>query len=160
MIIFSQLKLFILKQIIMEMFWMFIMMGIVLFVILSVEFLMYRRPLTEEQIAQYQQVLDEKTDRWREEFDLDVRLDARVELLQAKRQKKARVIFAAAILILSVFMLLIFLDRVTIDLSIAMCSAGIVLLSYGMIKIAESKKTAIAVLVVIILLSLLISLYV
>ena len=160
MIIFSQLKLFILKQIIMEMFWMFIMMGIVLSVILSVEFLMYRRPLTEEQIAQYQQVLDEKTDRWREEFDLDVRLDARVELLQAKRQKKARVIFAAAMLIVLVFMLLIFLDRVTIDLSIAMCSAGIVLLSYGMIKIAESKKTAIAVLVVIILLSLLISLYV
>ncbi len=160
MIIFSQLKLFILKQIIMEMFWMFIMMGIVLSVILSVEFLMYRRPLTEEQIAQYQQVLDEKTDRWREEFDLDVRLDARVELLQAKRQKKARVIFAAAMLIISVFMLLIFLDRVTIDLSIAMCSAGILLLSYGMIKIAESKKTAIAVLVVIILLSLLISLYV
>jgi hypothetical protein len=144
----------------MEMFWMFIMMGIVLSVILSVEFLMYRRPLTEEQIAQYQQVLDEKTDRWREEFDLDVRLDARVELLQAKRQKKARVIFAAAMLIVLVFMLLIFLDRVTIDLSIAMCSAGIVLLSYGMIKIAESKKTAIAVLVVIILLSLLISLYV
>jgi len=160
MIIFSQLKLFILKQIIMEMFWMFIMMGIVLSVILSVEFLMYRRPLTEEQIAQYQQVLDEKTDRWREEFDLDVRLDARVELLQAKRQKKARVIFAAAMLIISVFMLLIFLDRVTIDLSIAMCSAGILLLSYGMIKIAESKKTAIAVLVGIILLSLLIFLYV
>lgn len=144
----------------MEMFWMFIMMGIVLSVILSVEFLMYRRPLTEEQIAQYQQVLDEKTDRWREEFDLDFQWDARAELLQIQQTKKARVIFAAAMLIVLVFMLLIFLDRVTIDLSIAMCSAGILLLSYGMIKIAESKKTAIAVLVVIILLSLLISLYV
>jgi len=144
----------------MEMFWMFIMMGIVLFVILSVEFLMYRRPVTKEQIAQYQQFLDERSKHWQEEFDFDVRLDARVELLQAKRQKKVRVIFAAAMLIVLVFMLLIFLDRVTIDLSIAMCSAGILLLSYGMIKIAESKKTAIAVLVVIILLSLLISLYV
>lgn len=144
----------------MEMFWMFIMMSIALSVILLVEFLMYRRPLTEEQITQYQQVLDEKADRWREVFDTDFKRDARAELLQIRRQKKAGVIFAAAILILSVFMLLIFLDRVTIDLSIAMCSAGILLLSYGMIKIAESKKTAIAVLVVIILLSLLISLYV
>lgn len=144
----------------MEMFWMFIMMGIVLFVILSVEFLMYRRPVTKEQIAQYQQVLDEKANRLREEFDLDFQWDARAELLQIQQTKKARVIFAAAMLIVLVFMLLIFLDRVTIDLSIAMCSAGIVLLSYGMIKIAESKKTAIAVLVVIILLSLLISLYV
>lgn len=139
---------------------MFIMMSIALSVILLVEFLMYRRPLTEEQITQYQQVLDEKADRWREVFDTDFKRDARAELLQIRRQKKAGVIFAAAILILSVFMLLIFLDRVTIDLSIAMCSAGILLLSYGMIKIAESKKTAIAVLVVIILLSLLISLYV
>jgi len=143
----------------MEMFWMFIMMGIVLSVILLVEFLMYRRPFTEEQITQYQQVLDEKANRLREEFDLDFQWDARAELLQIQQTKKARVIFAAAMLIVLVFMLLIFLDRVTIDLSIAMSAAGILLVAYGVIKIAESKRIAIAVLLGIFLLSMLISLY-
>lgn len=138
---------------------MFIMMGIVLSVILLVEFLMYRRPFTEEQITQYQQVLDEKANRLREEFDLDFQWDARAELLQIQQTKKARVIFAAAMLIVLVFMLLIFLDRVTIDLSIAMSAAGILLVAYGVIKIAESKRIAIAVLLGIFLLSMLISLY-
>ena len=125
----------------------FMVIGFTFLVIIYVEVFMNKKPLTEKEIADYQKILDETDARVKANYGLVWQHYAATELMEQRKQKKSYTLIFSGIILASSFILLAcvttFLSLINIGI---VCMSGIILICYGLIKIAESKKLAIVVL--------------
>jgi len=114
-------------------------------VILIVEKFMYRVQPSQQRISDYQKKLDEMDANAKKEYNLDWKHDATDEIMKERKLTKCfTLIFSGAFLVF-ILMGLIFLVPSFREVSI-ICISGIVLICYGFIKLAESKKAIVIVL--------------
>ena len=79
------------------------------------------------------------------------KLDARTEILQGRKQAKSfALIFSGIFLVFVLIGLAMFISIPLSSIGI-ICASGIILICYGLIKIAESKKLAVIMLIFVFL---------
>jgi len=120
--------------------------GLVILAIVYVEMFMHRKPLSEKEISDYQTTLDRIDRESQEKYGIEMKFDAKTQLLESRKQTKASVLifagmFVALVLVLSIFIKVPSLTNIGI-----MCISAIMLICYGLIKMSESKKLAIGLL--------------
>lgn len=117
--------------------------------VLYVEIFMYRKPLTEKEISDYQVTLNEISESLKSNHGVESSYDSRTELLDIRKQEKSSVLVLAGLGIGLWFVLLVFTGAPSLtDIGI-MCVSSIALIIHAIIKMAESKKVAIGLLVFI-----------
>jgi hypothetical protein len=125
----------------------FMVISFTILVIVYVEMVMSKRSLTAKEIADYQRMLDEMDSNAKIKYGLEFKHDAATELMEQKKQKKSFTLIFSGILLAFVFILL---ACMTTWLSLIntgiVCISAIILICYGLIKIAESKLLAVGVL--------------
>ena len=120
--------------------------GFVVLTIVYVEMFMRRKPLTEKEISDYQKVLDKINASAKNKYGLELKYEAKAQLLESRRQTKASVLIFAGMLVALTLVLLIFIKIPSLTNIGIMCISAIMLICYGLIKISESKKLAIVIL--------------
>lgn len=120
--------------------------GFVAAVIVYVEMFMHRKPLTEKEISDYQRTLDKINASAKTEYGLELKYEAKTQLLESRRQTKASVLIFSGLSIALFFVLLIFIKVPSFTNIGIMCISAIMLICYGLIKMSESKKLAIGLL--------------
>lgn len=125
-----------------------------LLVIIFVEKLMYSKVISEQKIADYQkfiddynEVLDKMGANAKREFNLKRKHDSLTEIMQERKQAKSFTLIFSGIFLVFVLTGLAFFISVPLTSIGFICTSGIILICYGLIKIAESKKFAVAVLI-------------
>lgn len=120
-------------------------------VIFYVEMFMCK-PLLDKEIFDYQRKLDRISIKSRVDYGLELYYDAKTELLESQNQKKAfALIFAGTAISLS-FIISVFLGILSLTNIMIICISAIMLICYGIIKMSESKKLAIGLLIFIFIL--------
>jgi hypothetical protein len=120
--------------------------GFVAAIIVYVEMFMHRKPLTEKEISDYQRTLDKINVSAKTEYGLELKYEAKTQLLESRRQTKASVLIFSGLSIALIFVLLIFIKVPSFTNIGIMCISAIMLICYGLIKMSESKKLAIGLL--------------
>ncbi|MFA5163454.1 MAG: hypothetical protein WC441_02895 [Patescibacteria group bacterium] len=120
--------------------------GFVAAVIVYVEMFMHRKPLTEKEISDYQRTLDKINASAKTNYGLELKYEAKAQLLESRRQTKASVLIFSGLSIALFFVLLIFIKVPSFTNIGIMCISAIMLICYGLIKMSESKKLAIGLL--------------
>ena len=115
-------------------------------VIIFVEKLMYMKAIGEQKIADYQKVLDKMDKNAKIEYNLDWKHDSKTEILQGRKQAKSFTLIFSGIFLVFVLLGLAVFTSVSLTSIGFICTSGIILICYGLIKIAESKKLAVVVL--------------
>ena len=115
-------------------------------VIIFVEKLMYRAPISKQKIADYQKVLDKMDKNAKEKYGLEWNHDSLTEILKERTQSKSfTLIFSGVFLVFVLLGLATFISIPFSSIGI-ICMSGIILMCYGLIKISESRKFAVIVL--------------
>ncbi|MFA6417155.1 MAG: hypothetical protein WCW61_03085 [Patescibacteria group bacterium] len=120
--------------------------GFVVLTIIYVEMFMHRKPLTEKEISDYQKTLDKINASLKTSHGLELKYEAKAQLLEERRQTKASVLIFAGMFIVLALVLSIFIKAPSFTNIGIMCVSAIMLICYGIIKMSESKKLAIALL--------------
>ncbi|MBN2854420.1 hypothetical protein JXK06_02720 [Patescibacteria group bacterium] len=120
--------------------------GFVVLVIVYVEMLMHRKPITGKEISDYQKRLNEMDANAKTAYGLDWKHDALTELTGERKQAKCFTLIFSGIFLAFVLILLAFITTLSPSNIGIICGNGIALICYGLIKMSESKKLAIAVL--------------
>ena len=118
-----------------------------------VEMFMYKQPLTEKEISDYQRELDKVRDALEGvNHRLKLSTDAKTELLDRRNMKKAFALIFSGIGITLVFVaVLIFSDVLSLTNIIIICISAIIMIFYGIIKMSESKTLAVGLLIFILI---------
>lgn len=124
-------------------------------VALYVEMFMCKKILTGQEVLDYQRELDQINAKARENYGLELKLNAETRLLESRKEKKSFVLIFSGIAIAFVLILLLFSSILSFTNIAIMCISAIMLICYGMIKMAESRKLAIALLVLILIIGIL-----
>ncbi len=130
-----------------------IIIAFVFGVVFYVEIFMYN-PLSQKEISSYQRVLDRARANTQLMHGIEIKLDdAETQLRQGRKEAKAfTLIFSGMAIALAFILLLIFTDILSFSNIAVMCISAIILISYGIIKISESKKLATLLLIIIFIL--------
>ncbi|PKM88573.1 hypothetical protein CVU83_01560 [Candidatus Falkowbacteria bacterium HGW-Falkowbacteria-2] len=123
-----------------------IVIGFVILTIVYVEMFLHRKPLTEKEISDYQVTLDKMSIKAKVDYNLDYNFDSKTQLLESRRQTKAMYLILAGLLIVFSFLGLLLTDVLSLVNIGIMCTSALLLICYGIIKIAESKKLAVGML--------------
>ncbi len=123
--------------------------GFVVLTIVYVEMFMHRKPLTEKEISDYQKTLDKINASLKTNHGLELKYEAKAQLLEERRQTKASVLIFAGMFVASALVLSIFIKVPSFTNIGIMCVSAIMLICYGIIKMSESKKLAIGLLLFI-----------
>jgi magnesium-transporting ATPase (P-type) len=127
-----------------------LIIGFTFLVIMYVEMFMYRKSLTKKEVADYQEVLNEMDTKAEANYGLKCKHDATTELMRQRKEKKSFTLIFSGIFLAFVFILLACMTTFLTLINIGIISiSGIILICYGLIKIAESKGLAIVVLSII-----------
>jgi hypothetical protein len=120
--------------------------SVVVAVIAYVELFMHRKPLTEKEISDYQKTLDKIHESVKADYGLELKYEAKTQLLESRRQTKASFLIFSGLSIALIFVALIFISVPSFTNIGIMCVSAIMLICYGLIKMSESKKLAIVLL--------------
>lgn len=118
-------------------------------VVLYVEMFMCKKILTGQEVLDYQRKLDQINAKARENYGLELKLDAETRLLESRKEKKSFVLIFSGIAIAFVLVVSLFIGVLSFVNMVIMCITSMMLICYGVIKMAESRKLAIALLVFI-----------
>ena len=119
--------------------------GFVVLIALIVEIFMYRTQPSQQRIADYQKDLDEKAANAKARHNIDLKHDALTEIMKERKLIKGFTLIFSGIFLALVWIALIFFVPSFREIIIPIC-ACILLMCYGLFRIAESKTTAIIVL--------------
>lgn len=121
-------------------------------VIIFVEGLLYKKAIDEKRIADYQKVLDEIVKKVKTKHNLDWKYDARAEILKERNQTKSFIfIFSGIFLAFILIGLSIFASPIPTTNIMIICISSFFLICFGLIKTAESRKSAIIILLAILI---------
>lgn len=134
------------------------MEAIVTFILIDITFLVIvysvlicGRSRNKNEIEDYQKILDESDADAHINYGLEWKHDAATELAKQRKQKKALVLIFSGILIAMVSIILActttFLSLLNVEIA---CISSIVLILFGIIIVSESKKLAIGILLLVI----------
>lgn len=127
-----------------------IIVGFTFLAIILVEMVMGKQPLTKKEVSDYQKILDEMDAKAQTDYNLVWKHDAAFELMNQRKQNKSFVLTFSGMFIALTFIILACLTTFLSLLNIGIaCASGIILFCYGLIKMADSKKLAIGVLLFI-----------
>ncbi len=121
-----------------------------LLVTLLVEVFMYRKPISEKEIAECQRDLDRSSNAVKAAYGLDWQADAVTEILKSRKFTRSYVLAMAGSLLGLVFVGLLFLKLLTFANIMFICCSGIILICYAIIRLAESKLLAIGLLIFVV----------
>lgn len=124
----------------------------VLLVLLYVEKLMYRKALSVGEINAYQKVLNKMGNNLKDRWDIEWKQDAHAELKKQRREKKAALLVFSGIFLAFVLILLKLELNISPNNIAVFAGSSLILICYGFIKMAESRKLAISILSLIFIL--------
>lgn len=127
---------------------------VIIFTILMAVYveIMYRKPLAEKEVSDYQKVLDKADLNCKVKYNLTYKHDAFTELMtQRKLAKGFALVFSGIFLALTLIILAFVTSLSLLNIGI-ICTSGLVLMLYGIIKMAESKNFTIGVLAFVLVL--------
>ena len=117
--------------------------------VLYVEIFMYRKPLTEKEISDYQVTLNKISESLKNDHGVESSYDSKTQLLDIRKQEKSSVLVLAGVAIGLCFVVLVFTGILSLTNIGIMCVSAVVLIIHAIIKMAESKKVAISLVVFI-----------
>lgn len=120
--------------------------GFVFLAIVYVEMFMHRNPLSETEISDYQTTLDKIDRESQAKYGVEMKFDAKTQLLESRNQTKASVLIFAGMFVALALVMSIFIKMPSLTNIGIMCISAIMLICYGLIKMSESKKLAIGLL--------------
>ncbi|MFA6514510.1 MAG: hypothetical protein WCT50_04470 [Patescibacteria group bacterium] len=116
--------------------------GFTLFVAIYVEKIMYHFPLTKKEVDEYQAMLDKAGAK----YSLPTKYDAFTELMTQRKQAKGFTLIFSGILAAIALIALAFVTNLSLLNIGIICASALILIIYGIIQMAESKKLAIVML--------------
>jgi uncharacterized membrane protein HdeD (DUF308 family) len=114
--------------------------------VVYIELIMHRKPLNLNKIIEYQKALDESDKRALEKYGLDWKHDAFTELMAQRKQSKAFTGIFSGVAMVFVLIAFIFVTHISPANVIIICTSGLLLMCYGMIKLAENRWFAVGLL--------------
>jgi len=111
-----------------------------------VEKIMYRHAPSQQKIADYQIELDKMDANAKIKWDLDWNHDSLTEIIKSREFIKSMVPIFSGVFLAFVFLLTIVTTRLSDANYFLMCVSALILICYGLIRMAESKKLAIGLL--------------
>ena len=124
----------------------------VVLLLIYVEVLMHKKPITEKKIKDYQKKLDEMDSDVKINYGLDWKHDALTEIKKERKQTKCFTLIFSGFILFFVLILLTSITTLSLTNIGIICGSSIILICYGLIKMAEFKKTAIAILSFVVIL--------
>ena len=116
-----------------------------------IEKLMYRNPLSEERIKEYQETLNELSVIAKEQYKVDLKQDAFTELMKEREVIKSLLFIFSGFLSGEVLIgLVMFYCPGYSDINLIAFMAAM-LISYGSVRSTKSKRSALAVLIIVML---------
>lgn len=116
-----------------------------------IEKLMYRNPLSQERIKEYQETLNELSIIAKEQYKVDLKQDAFTELMKEREVIKSLLFIFSGFLSGAVLIVLVmFYCPSYSDINLIAFMAAM-LISYGFVRSAKSKRNALAILIILML---------
>lgn len=112
-------------------------------IIVMVERFMYSLQPSKQKIIDYQKELDKMDANAKAEYGLDWKHNATTEIMKGRKQNKSFTLIFSGIFLAFVLIALTFFHHLSLTNIAIICISSIVLICYGLIKMAESKKLAI-----------------
>lgn len=122
-------------------------------IILIVEKLIYKRPPSLKKISDYQQTLNQMDQQAKNNYGFKWQHDAFTEITQQRKEIKSWLLIGAGFFLTFCLIASIAFNKPSIENLIMICINALLLILYGIIKMAESKKLAIGLLTIILILS-------
>ncbi len=131
-----------------------LLIAITILIVVIVEFFMYK-PTTVKKIISLQEELDETASNIKKHYGLDIRYDSFSQIIKQRNQKKSFILIFSGVLLAFVLLAFIFIYETSFLTIIIIAVSSLFLIFYGLIKMAESKKIAIGLIAIIIVMVIL-----